>query len=409
MDRREFLYKSALLSSSALLPTRGSVQANSPEAPIQHLIPLTSHDSILIKASFVEPLHSPSLKIGSKEFNGHQRDTIGRFWSFHATDLESNTQYELSLRTSGGGPLAESWPLRTAPALDSQPERLRVLVYTCAGGPDDALWLNGEWRFLPVATRQRLLHRALDFDPDLAIAVGDQTYWDQTISPRKRGGDHAANRERVYGKYGKFDREKPVFGSTNELTLTRCLDEQIASLYGTAFRSVPTILTQDDHDYFENDEGTDEFVTFPPRNFSARLGRAQQGLYFPEFLPEPNRPTHLAVSSRFPGPRQISLRKIPSAGSPPALWMKERLGMCCTYRHCRWDGRPANGVSGIRMSFSRMAASGSGIRSRTGNRDGSTNTNASCPPSPARRPGCRLWFRATCTRLRPDKSSNQAI
>lgn len=298
MDRREFLHKATLLSSSALLAAPGRTQTRSSAERIQHLIPLTNHDSMLIKASFVEPQRSPLLKIGTKGYEGRQRDTFGRFWSFHATGLESDTQYELSLQTPDGERLMESWPLRTAPALGSRPERLRALVYTCAGGPDDAQWLNGEWRYLPVSTRRRLLRRALEFEPDVAIAVGDQTYWDQTLSPRKRVGDYALNWERIYGKYGAFDKDEPIFGSANEITLTGCLDEQIASLYGADFRSVPTILTQDDHDYFENDEGTDEFVTFPPRNFSARLARAQQGLYFPEFLPDPNRPTHLAGSHR---------------------------------------------------------------------------------------------------------------
>ncbi|MCY4256301.1 MAG: hypothetical protein OXE51_09355 [Gammaproteobacteria bacterium] len=296
MNRREFLHKAGLFSASALVGMPAAAAPQWSEGRIRHLIPLSSHDSIRIKASFAEPQSKPHLKIGASVFPGRRRDTPGRFWSFHASGLESGTEYELRLQNDRGGPLADSWPLRTAPALDTPQEQLRVLLYTCAGGPDHAQWLNGEWRFLPVATRRRLLRRALDFKPDLAIGIGDQTYFDQWISPRKRGGPHAANRERIYGRYGKFDRGQALFGSNNERVLTRCLDEQIASLYGTDFRSIPLILTQDDHDYFENDEGTDEFVTFPPGNFSARLGRAQQSLYFPEFLPDPNRPVHLAGS-----------------------------------------------------------------------------------------------------------------
>ena len=146
--------------------------------------------------------------------------------------------------------------------------------------------------------RRQLLDRALDFRPDLAIGIGDQTYWDQTVARRWDSEQARRNRDAIYGKYGEFDEDLPVFGSENETVLTNCLDEQIASLYGTEFKSVPLILTQDDHDYFENDEGTDEAVTFPPRNFTARLGRAQQSLYFPEYLPEPNRPAHLAGSRR---------------------------------------------------------------------------------------------------------------
>lgn len=296
MDRREFIRKGSLASAAALLsnPARGISDWSRNQ--VQHIIPLSNHDSILIKASFAEPLHKPHLKIGSRIYEGRKQDSFGRFWSFHAKNLESDIEYELSLRSNDGKVLEESWPLRTAPAIDAKKERLRVLVYTCAGGPDGAQWANGEWRFLPISTRRRLLGRALKLQPDVAIGVGDQTYWDQWISPRKRGGHYATNRERLYGKYGSFDRDLPLFASENERVLTGCLDEQIASLYGTEFRSIPLILTQDDHDYFENDEGTDEYVTLPPKNFSARLGRAQQSLYFPEYLPDPARPTHLAGS-----------------------------------------------------------------------------------------------------------------
>ena len=298
MNRRDFLRKASLASVSALLANPTNAMSRGSPNMVNHLIPLSNHDSILIKASFAEPVERPRLKIGSVLYEGHKRDTLGRFWSFHAQDLESDVEYELSITAQGGDLLAESWPLRTAPALDAMKEHLRVLVYTCAGGPDNAQWENGEWRFLPLETRRKLLHRALSFKPDVAIGVGDQTYWDQWISPRKRGGHYKANRERLYGKYGTFNRDQPLFGSSNEQTLTRCLDEQIAGLYGMDFCSTPLILTQDDHDYFENDEGTDEYVTLPPKNFSARLGRAQQSLYFPEFLPDPHRPAHLAGSQR---------------------------------------------------------------------------------------------------------------
>ena len=298
MDRREFLHRASLATAATFFGGSACGESRWSEGLIKHLIPLSNQDAILIKASFAEPLEDPRLKIGWSLYKGRKTDTQGRFWSFHADGLESDVEYELSLQSESGNLLAESWPLRTAPALDAPKDRLRVLIYTCAGGPDDAQWENGEWRFLPISTRRRLLRRALDFGPDVAIAVGDQTYWDQWISPRKRGGHYKANRERLYGKYGSFDRDQPLFGSDNELVLTGCLDEQIASLYGTDFRSVPTILTQDDHDYFENDEASDEYVTLPPKNFSGRLGRAQQSLYFPEFLPDPKRPVHLAGSHR---------------------------------------------------------------------------------------------------------------
>ena len=56
--------------------------------------------------------------------------------------------------------------------------------------------------------------------------------------------------------------------------------------YGADFRSTPVFFLQDDHDYFDNDEATDEMVTFPPPSFMLRLARATQRMYYPEFLPD---------------------------------------------------------------------------------------------------------------------------
>ena len=297
MNRRKFIRNSSLLSSAMLLPSISHGADSWSGGQIQHLLPLTNHDSILLKVSFVESQSNPSLHIGALSIPGRRLDTLGRFWSFRAGGLESAQQYELSLHAEDGSRFANSWPLTTTPALDADPETMRLLIFSCAGGPDNAQTESGAWRYLPVTMRQRLLDRALSFAPDLAIGVGDQTYWDQNVARRWLGdAQRQQNRERIYGKYGKFDEDLPVFGSSNEATLTNCQDEQIASLYSTNFRSVPLILTQDDHDYFENDEGTDDIVTFPPRNFTARLARASQSLYFPEYLPDENRPVHLSGS-----------------------------------------------------------------------------------------------------------------
>lgn len=297
MDRRKFLHYSSIASASALMSGRLRAAENWGGGDISHLIPLANHDTILLKVSFAGARQRPVLRIGSREFPGRPGDTLGRFWSFMADGLESAQEYELQLLDDGGAALAEPWPLRTTPAPDSPAEQFRMLVYTCAGGPDDAVGRNGVWRYLPVSTRRRMLARALSFSPDLAVGIGDQVYWDQTVARRWNSEAAQRSREFIWGKYGSFDEDLPVFGSPNESTLTGCLDEQLGALYAADFRSTPLILTQDDHDYFENDEGTDEVFTFPPRNFTARLGRAQQSLYFPEYLPEANRPAHLAGSS----------------------------------------------------------------------------------------------------------------
>jgi hypothetical protein len=96
---------------------------------------------------------------------------------------------------------------------------------------------------------------------------------------------------------GTFDRTLPVLGTANETIHQRVCEAQIRSLYGNLFHGIPTFFLQDDHDYFENDDATDEMVTFPPDHFMLQLGRASRRLYFPEFLPDSNRPLGLPGAS----------------------------------------------------------------------------------------------------------------
>ena len=159
-----------------------------------------------------------------------------------------------------------------------------MLLYTCAGGHD----LTG--RFLPVATRAQLLQRALSFAPDVLVANGDHVYWDQR---RQVGGTTAALPEAVTPVTGVFQRELPLLGGANEAVLKRAVGPQIVPLYGTRCRSLPVFFLQDDHDHFENDEATDRLVSFPPDPFMLAAARASQRLYYPAFLPDPNRPLGL--------------------------------------------------------------------------------------------------------------------
>jgi len=89
----------------------------------------------------------------------------------------------------------------------------------------------------------------------------------------------------------------PVLGTRNEPILKHAVDRQIAELYGTLFRSIPVHFIQDDHDYFENDEAIATGISFPPDDFMTRLARATQRLYFPEHLPNADRPIGLPGSS----------------------------------------------------------------------------------------------------------------
>lgn len=153
-------------------------------------------------------------------------------------------------------------------------------------------------KFLPPAVRNRLLRRALSFQPQAAVANGDHVYWD-LLSPltSKRYGA-SAEAEKIAGK---FDRAGIVLGGDNETVLKHAVDPQIAPIYGADFRSTPVFFIQDDHDYFDNDEATDDIITFPPSHFMLQLARATRQMYYPEFLPDMARPRGLPWSS--PGDR----------------------------------------------------------------------------------------------------------
>jgi hypothetical protein len=252
---------------------------------LRHILPTVSHDSILIKLSLTERQDRPPvLHLGGMQVPGRRTDTAGLHWAFLAQGLEPSRRYALSLLDAAGRPLCEDWPLSTFPAPGDSPQRLRVLFYTCAGGHD----ITG--RFLPMATRTRLLQRALSFAPDVLVANGDHAYWDQR---RQVGEATVALPEAVLNVTGRFDRSMPVLGSPNEAVLNRAIGEQITPLYGNLCRSLPVFFLQDDHDHLENDEATDRLITFPPDPFMLAGARASQRLWYPEFLPDPNRPLGL--------------------------------------------------------------------------------------------------------------------
>jgi len=170
------------------------------------------------------------------------------------------------------------------------------MIYTCGGGHDA---LNeglpeGKINWLPSALRRRLLQRGLSFKPDALIANGDQIYWDLR-APLASKGSGASPRGQAYA--GTFDRAQPVFGTPNETAFRRATGPQIVPQYGALLRSTPAFFMQEDHDYFDNDEATDEIITFPPDHFMLELARATRQLYYPEYLPDPNRPLGLPGAS----------------------------------------------------------------------------------------------------------------
>lgn len=130
------------------------------------------------------------------------------------------------------------------------PDHVRILFFTCAGG-DEASGTDG---FLPLATRLALLDRGLSFKPDLAVANGDHTYWDQWTGLTYVGSadKHARNAD-FYHRIAWLDEDQKFDSDANRRSLRAVVARQIASLYEDRFASTPLLFISDDHEYFEND------------------------------------------------------------------------------------------------------------------------------------------------------------
>lgn len=299
MQRREFLHQVTALTAAGLAPrltaaARGEDAGWNPGV-VRHLLPTVNDRRILLKVSFQTALAKPPRLIADRQaYTGRMTDTRGFYWAFDASGLEPAKPYRLSLLDADEKPLCDSWTLATFPAPNQQASRLRLLIYTCAGGHEALRDLKGRQYYQRLSTRIRLLERALSFKPDAVIANGDHVYWDQREGGSARVFQKTGQDEKLAGR---FIRTLPVFGTPNEIVLEKAVGPQIADLYGSRFRSVPVFFIQDDHDYFEGDIANDRVVTFPPDHFMLRLGRAAQRLYYPEFLPDETRPAGLPGSS----------------------------------------------------------------------------------------------------------------
>jgi hypothetical protein len=295
-SRRDFLELSA---GAAALGVFGSQQSASAQpagawnqGQLTHLISAANHERFLIKASFRAPLASaPRLSIESKFIEGVQTDPQGRFWRFDAPSLRPATQYQLRIVDAGGAPLCDAWPLKTFPAPGAAPDRLRILAFTCAGGYDGPL-LHGKTTFLDMAARKRLLARGMTYQPDVVIANGDHIYWDMTTAMARVEPQYV--KEQLWAKFGgELDLSVPMLHGKNVPIFIGVCDYQISGLYGTTLRSTPAYFVTDDHDMFENDEFDDKVAALPPDTYGKLAAEQTQSLYYPEFLPDPNRPAWL--------------------------------------------------------------------------------------------------------------------
>lgn len=291
MDRRAFLKDTAGSALLAALPAEAfAQQTRTPASPqwdagrVRHLLPMVSETRLLLKASFTRPLSSPpTLRVGRLSVLGRMTDTMGECWQFHTAGLAPGASHLLWLGTTEGESLCESWTVSTLPPADAQPEHVRVLFFSCAGGPEGRGLTGG---YLPTHVRNRLLRRALSLQPHFAVANGDHVYWD--LHPKGSTDESRLTR---------FDQSALVFGGTNETVLKEAVAPQLIPVYGTDFRSTPVFFLQDDHDYFDGADGTEERITLPSSWFRLQLARATQRLYYPEFLPDATRPANLPWTS----------------------------------------------------------------------------------------------------------------
>ena len=308
MERRDFL-KSAgaaalyvnapsdLIASSAVAKPR--VDKFWDHGVVRHILPTVSDTEILIKISLLQSQKNPpSLLVGNNRVIGKMTDTQGEFWQFFVKNLKPGQPYQLSLKNHLGASLCESWSLSTFPSRESNPDQFRALFISCVGGHEAA-------GFLPNEVRNRLLRRALSFQPQATIVNGDHVYWD-LLSPSTSKVRYGGNTEQAIKIAGKFDRAGIVLGGDNETVLKKAVGPQIANVYGADFRSTPVFFLQDDHDYFDNDDAFDEIITFPPSYFMMQLARTTQSMYYPEFLSDTARPKGLPYSFAADRPSGIS-------------------------------------------------------------------------------------------------------
>ena len=313
--RRDFLIGAASLAT--IIPPsrlRGDGAAGSQQSTasawnagdVAHLLPTVNHQRFLIKVSFTRPQRAPVLLVDRRKVAGRACDTRGLFWIFDAAGLEPAKRYAPQIIDARGRAVCDPWPLATFPSPTDSPSRLRLLIYSCAGGhdvlPDHKPTDVSTHRFLTLAVRRRMLARAMSFAPDAVVANGDHIYWDL----RSQRADLLGNSPAARAYAGVFDRTQPVFGTANEDVLKKAVGPQIAELYGTTMRSTPVFFLQDDHDYFETDEADDTLVTLPPDAFALNLARASQLMYYPEFLPDAHRAPGLPSGSAADRPAGIS-------------------------------------------------------------------------------------------------------
>ena len=228
---------------------------------------------------------------------GQSNTAAGDFWQFDVTGLSPATPYKLSLKGAGGRALCEPWQLATFPAPDAMPERLRVMIYTCGGGHEG---LNqglpeGKINWLPSALRRRLLARGLSFKPDALIANGDQIYWDLRAPQASKGSGASPLGKQLAGTFDRARsrcsarRTKRCSAARRRRRSFRNMARCCVRRRSSSCRTTTIISTMTRRPTTSSPSRRDAFML--------ALARATRQLYYPEYLPDRNRPLGLPGAS----------------------------------------------------------------------------------------------------------------
>ena len=264
-NRREFLHASTATALGIGLPGELFAQAGTAPGPsagawdpgrVRHLLPTVSDTRMLIKASFTAPLASaPTLRVGGTAVRGRMNDTQASVGSSTPTGLAPGRPlFALARPAAMARRCASRGSSRPFRRPTSSPERFRLLFFTCAGGHE----VDG------LSCRRRCATgccaAGFRFSRDAVVANGDHVYWD-LLAPWPPAA----------GRIARGRTDSPASSIVRRSSSGRQRDRaeargRAANRSGVRHR-LPIdagVFLQDDHDYFDNDEATDEIVTFPP-------------------------------------------------------------------------------------------------------------------------------------------------
>ena len=288
-SRRTFLKISGIL---ATLLAGGYIFRSSGSKKVHHILSSVSHEKLAVSLSLSEGTSDLKLILDNKILaKGRCTDREGKHWQFIADSLSPDNSYNLQLITNNE-PIFEPWSLKTFPDPRSEVNNLSMMAFTCAGG-GDGFKASGKEFFKPFNFREKIFDEGLSKKPDFVISIGDHIYFDlrgENFPPVGRNSKLIKFFVGGYLKfrYGVFNRLENANSEKNESILKKVGNDQIASLYGTKFKSTPIFFIPDDHDYFENDDAEEDLVTFPADEFSKGAFQKMADLFYPPLLDTPN-------------------------------------------------------------------------------------------------------------------------